>query len=88
MEIVAAVHAGEPPVQAGLVPVMAGAVLSEHAVAIWPDNRVQVWSMMSGGVLRDERLGQAVAVNGDRAGGLVELGLKRSSGDAGKAKRG
>ena len=87
MEIVAAVHAGEPPVQAGLVPVMAGAVLGEHAVAIWPDNRMQVWPVIGGGVLRDKRLGQAVAVDGDRAGALVEPGLNRSSGGSGKAKR-
>ena len=87
MEIVAAIHAGEPPVQAGLVPVMAGAVLGEHAVAIWPDNRVQVWPMIGGGVLCDERFGQAVAVDGDRAGVLVEPGLKRGGGGGGQAKR-
>ena len=89
MEIVAAVHAGEAPVQAGLMPVMTRAVLSEHAVAIWPDNRVQVGSMMSGGVLRDQRLGQAVTVDGDRPGTLVEPGLERGSGGGGsQAKRG
>ena len=87
MEIVAAVHTGKAPVQAGLVFVMARAVLGKHAVAIWPDNRMQVWPVIGGGVLRDERLGQAVAVDGDRAGALIEPGLKRSGGGGGKAKR-
>ena len=57
MEIIAAVHAGKAPVQAGLVPVMTRAEVSEHAVAIWPNNRVQIWSVISGGMLRDKRLG-------------------------------
>ncbi|GIT05394.1 MAG: hypothetical protein CM1200mP29_08050 [Verrucomicrobiota bacterium] len=56
MEIVAAVHTGKAPVQAGLVFVMARAVLGKHAVAIWPDNRMQVWPVIGGGVLRDSGL--------------------------------
>ena len=85
--MVAAVHTGKAPIQAGLVFVMARAVLGEHAVAIWPYNRMQIWPVIGGGVLRDERLGQAVAVDGDRAGALIEPGLKRSGGGSGKAKR-
>ena len=81
VKIVAPVHAGEPPVDAGLMLVMPGAILGEYALAIRPGDRVQVRPMIGGGVLGDHRLGQAVAVNGDRAGLLVELRLKRVGGN-------
>ena len=61
--------------------VMPGAVLGEHTLAVRSGDRVQVRPMIGGGVLGDHRLGQAVAVNGDRAGLLVELRLKRVGGN-------
>jgi len=38
---------------------------------------VQVWPVIGGSVLGDNRLGQAIAVNGYRAGLLIKFRLKR-----------
>jgi hypothetical protein len=80
MEIVAAIDMRETEVQASLVFVVSRAVFGEDPLAVRPDDRVQVRPVISGSVLRDERLGQAFAVNRDRAGLFVDLRLERVSG--------
>ena len=77
VEIVTAIHAGEPPVDAGLMLVMPRAVLGKHTLAVRTRDRVQVWPVIGSSVLSDHRLGQAIAVNGYRAGLLIKFRLKR-----------
>ena len=87
VEVVAAVDAGEPPVDAGLVAVVARAELGEDAAAVRRDQRVQVRAEIRARVLGEQRLRGAVAEDGDRvlrgivaqreAGGRQRAGQER-----------
>ena len=68
VEIVAAVEAGETPVEAGLVFVMAGAELGEDAFAVGGFDRVDVGPEIGAGVLREDGLLFAGAEDGDGFG--------------------
>ena len=57
MEVVALVHAGEAPVETGLVFVMTGAKFGERAFAIGSNDGVEVWASGRAGDLSENGFG-------------------------------
>ena len=66
-----AVHAGEAPVETGLVRVMVGACLRRQTIAVRGGDRMQERPVPGARVLGDDRFVFALAVDRDRAGLLV-----------------
>ena len=63
VEVVALVHAGEAPVETGLVFVMTGAEFGEFPFSIRGDDGVEVWASGRAGDLSEN--GGVTAANGD-----------------------
>ena len=57
MEVVALVHAGEAPVETGLVFVMTGAEFGEVTFSIRSDDGVEVWASGRAGDLSENGFG-------------------------------
>ena len=57
VEVVALVHAGEAPVETGLVFVMTGAEFGEVTFSIWSDDGVEVWASGRAGDLSENGFG-------------------------------
>ena len=90
VEIVAAVDAREAPVDAGLVLVVAGAELGEHALPVGRNDRVQVGAKIGFRVLREDGCDDVVTIHGDRvrAGVLAQREVGGVGGGQGGGEEG
>ena len=80
VEVVALVHAGESPVETGLVFVMTGAKFGEFTFSIRGDDGVKVWAGGRAGDLGKNGFRSGLAVDGDSPGVLVSFEAKLVSG--------
>ena len=71
MEVVALVHAGEAPVETGLVFVMTGAEFGEDSFSIRGNDGVEKGPLARSRGLGEDRIGQVRAVNRNRSSFLV-----------------